>query len=232
MTQWAVTPAPQPSVTIEGEASRFPVRRIYCVGRNYADHAREMGGDPRADAPFFFQKPADALVESGVCIAFPMRTGAFHHEVELVAALGSGGRHLDAGTAAELVFGYAVGIDYTRRDLQSQAKTSGRPWDVAKGFDQSAGIGAIHRAGSVAVNDATRLWLEVNGVMRQSGRVGDLIWTVPEVLAELSTYFELAAGDLVYTGTPAGVGPLAIGDELVAGIDGLGTVTHRIGAAR
>ena len=232
MSQYAVSAPPQPSVAISGESLRFPVRRIYCVGRNYADHAREMGFDPRGEPPFFFTKPADAIVASGGEVPFPSRTGDFHHEVELVVALKAGGVRVTAARALDLVFGSAVGNDFTRRDLQAAARQSGRPWDIAKGFDHGAGIGPIHRVESVEHPERARLWLKVNGEPRQSGDIADLIWSVPEIIAELSTYFELMAGDLIYTGTPAGVGPLAVGDRVVAGIDGLGEIEHLIGAPR
>lgn len=232
MSQYAV-PAPlQTSVAIAADSLRFPVRRIYCVGRNYADHAREMGFDPRSEPPFFFAKPADAIIESGGEVPFPPRTQDFHHEVELVVALGAGGLRVPVERARDLVFGYAVGNDFTRRDQQAAARETGRPWDIAKGLDCGAGIGPIHRVAGIGHPRHATLWLAVNGERRQSGDIADLIWSVPEIIAELSTYFELSAGDLIYTGTPAGVGPLAVGDRVVAGIDGLGEIEHRIGAPR
>jgi fumarylpyruvate hydrolase len=232
MSQYAVPSPLQTSVAIAGDSLRFPVRRIYCVGRNYADHAREMGFDPRSEPPFFFAKPADAIVESGGEVPFPPRTEDFHHEVELVVALGAGGLRVPVERAQDLVFGYAVGNDFTRRDQQAAARESGRPWDIAKGLDCGAGIGPIHCVAGKGHPRRAALWLTVNGERRQSGDIADLIWSVPEIIAELSTYFELSAGDLIYTGTPAGVGPLAVGDRVVAGIEGLGEIEHRIGAPR
>jgi fumarylpyruvate hydrolase len=212
---------PRPTVAIAGSAARFPVHRIYCVGRNYAAHAREMGADPAREPPCFFTKPADAVVASGVPVRYPPRTTNLHHEVELVIAIGRGGKHIPAASALDHVFGYAVGNDLTRRDLQSQAKDAGLPWDVAKAFDHSAPIGSIRpvtNGGHVAQG---RIWLGVNGEVRQDARLEELIWSVPEIIAELSTLFELQSGDLIFTGTPAGVGALQRGDVILAGIDGL-----------
>lgn len=190
----------------------FPVRRIYCVGRNYADHAREMGADPTREAPFFFSKPRDALAAGGN-IPYPPATADLHYEVELVLALGSGGFNLTPDAAAACIWGTAVGIDLTRRDLQAQAKAKGRPWDTAKGFDASAPIGLIRPGPAPAKGTIT---LSVNGQIRQSGDVADMIWSSAEILSHLSALFDLAAGDLVFTGTPAGVGPVSIGDTLDA----------------
>lgn len=220
MTSYAFSPPEVPSVPIAGSAQRFPVHRIYCVGRNYAEHAREMGFDPQREPPFFFTKPADALVPSGAEVPYPPRTANFHHEIELVVALGRGGRDIPAEHALEHVFGYAVGNDFTRRDLQAAARQQGRPWDTAKAFDCSAAITAIRPASAGHVLRG-RIWLAVNGELRQQADVADMIWSVPEIIAELSTLFEMRAGDLIYTGTPAGVGPLARGERLRGGIDGL-----------
>ncbi|WBQ13882.1 fumarylacetoacetate hydrolase family protein [Hyphomonadaceae bacterium BL14] len=207
-----VIPAPAlVTAPVEGGGD-FPVRRIYCVGRNYADHAREMGADPTREAPFFFSKPRDALAAGGY-IPYPPATADLHYEVELVLALGSGGSNLTPDAAAACIWGAAVGIDFTRRDLQAQAKDKGRPWDTAKGFDASAPIGLI-RPGSAPGSGA--ITLSVNGQIRQSGDVADMIWSSAEILSHLSALFDLAAGDLVFTGTPAGVGPVSIGDTLDA----------------
>ncbi len=223
-----VIPAPaQPSVEVHGSAARFPVHRIYCVGRNYAAHAREMGNDDR-EPPFFFSKPADAVVANGSAVPYASRTSNFHHEVELVVALGAGGANITAHKANSMIFGYAVGIDLTRRDLQSDARDHGRPWDLSKGFDRSAPIGAIHPVKGTGVIESAGIWLKVNGKDRQNANVSEMTWKVPEIIAELSTLWELAAGDLIFTGTPAGVGALTPGDAIEAGIDGLGTLNVRI----
>ncbi len=216
-------PPASPAVAILGRTERFPVHRIYCVGRNYAAHAREMGKDPQREAPFFFSKPADAVVASGAQIPFPSRTSDLHHEIELVVAIGTGGANIGISQALSHVFGYAVGIDLTRRDLQAEAKDKGRPWDTAKGFDRSAPIGAITPASDVKLDDS-RIWLKVNDTLRQQGAIADMIWNVPEIIAELSTLFELAAGDLIFTGTPAGVAAIKPDDVLEGGVDGLATV--------
>jgi len=223
-----VIPAPPaPSVEVRGTRERFPVRRIFCVGRNYAAHAREMGNDDR-EPPFFFTKPADAIVPSGSSVPYALRTANFHHEAELVVALGSGGTNVPVAKANSLVYGYAVGIDLTRRDLQAEARDHGKPWDTSKGFDRSAPIGAIRPVSAGGLIDSARIWLSVNGKIRQDANVAEMTWKVPEIIAELSTLFELAAGDLIYSGTPAGVGPLVRGDSVEAGIEGLDPVTIRI----
>jgi fumarylpyruvate hydrolase len=219
---------PRPTVGIAGSVARFPVHRIYCVGRNYAAHAREMGSDPTREPPCFFTKPADAVVANGAAVRYPSRTSNLHHEVELVVAIGKGGRHVPVAEALEHVFGYAVGNDLTRRDLQSHAKDSGLPWDVAKGFDHSAPISAIRPVSDGGHLSSGRIWLEVNGQARQDANLTELIWSVPEIIAELSTLFELQPGDLIFTGTPAGVGAVERGDSIVAGIDGLDTLRTTI----
>jgi len=208
-------------VTVRGRAEQFAVHRIYCVGRNYAAHAREMGANPEREPPFFFAKPATALVPNHARVPYPPRTGNFHHEIELVVAIGKGGRDIPAAQALEHVYGYAVGNDLTRRDLQADAKEHGRPWDTSKGFDHSAVISAITPAQQSGHLRTGRIWLKVNGQVRQQADLSELIWSVPEVIAELSTLFELQPGDLIYTGTPAGVGALQRGDHLEGGIDGL-----------
>jgi fumarylpyruvate hydrolase len=220
--------AAAPSVEIAGTDERFPVHRIYCVGRNYADHVREMGSDPKRDPPIFFSKPADAVVGNGMAVPYPPRTSNLHHEIELVVAIGRGGSRIALDQAIDHVFGYAVGNDLTRRDLQAAAKNNGAPWDVAKGFDHSAPVTAISRAEDVGHLVAGAIWLEVNGESRQRADLAEMIWSVPEIVSELSTYFELQPGDLIFTGTPAGVGPVVRGDSLVGGIDGLDTLRTTI----
>lgn len=228
MTHFVFPPAPQVSVALAGEAARFPVRRIYCVGRNYAEHSREMGHNPEKEVPFFFSKPADALVESGATIPYPPETQNLHHEIELVVAIGVGGADIPADRALAHVFGYGVGIDLTRRDLQSVAKNAGRPWDLAKGFDLSAPIAALHRADNGASAQHGRIWLAVNGFEKQTGDLGDMIWPVADVIAFLSRSVTLQPGDLIMTGTPAGVGPLVPGDQVTGGIEGLGDISLTI----
>jgi fumarylpyruvate hydrolase len=216
------------TVEVSGCSERFPVHRIYCVGRNYAAHAREMGGNPEREPPFFFSKPADAVVANGVAVPYPPRTSNLHHEIELVAAIGRGGRAIQVDDALDHVYGYAIGNDLTRRDLQSAARESGKPWDVAKGFDGSAPISAIHPVSEVGHPRRGAIWLKVNGAERQRADLAEMIWNVPEIIAELSTYYALAPGDLIFTGTPAGVGALGRGDEIEGGIDGLGILRTRI----
>lgn len=226
---YAVPAAPRPTVAVEGRGPRFPVRRIFCVGRNYPEHSREMGFTDRAP-PFFFTKPADVVMPSGSAVPYPPRTLNLHHEVELVVALGRGGRDVLVGDALELVFGYAVGNDLTRRDVQAAAKEAGRPWDTAKGFDHAAPLSPIVPAMTCGHPSSGRIWLEVNGELRQQGDLADMIWSVPEVIAELSTWFELAPGDLIFTGTPAGVGPLVAGDRVQGGVEGVGILEHAVAA--
>jgi fumarylpyruvate hydrolase len=207
------------TIPIAQSTARFPVRRIFCVGQNYADHAREMGSDPNRQAPFFFTKPADAVVASGLHLPFPSRTVNLHHEVELVIALGKGGVDVKPEDAPSMIFGYAVGIDLTRRDMQAEAKKMGRPWDMSKGFDHSAPIGPITRGIPPA---SGAIILTVDGDVRQSGDIRDMIWNVFDIIAFLSTYVAAAAGDLIFTGTPAGVGPIRRGERVrgeIAGID-------------
>jgi fumarylpyruvate hydrolase len=220
-------PSATPSVAIEGTQDTFPVHRIYCVGRNYAAHAREMGKDPEREPPFFFTKPADAIVPNNATIPYPPRTNNLHHEIELVIAIGKGGRNIAIDKALDHVFGYAVGNDLTRRDLQFEARDKGRPWDTGKAFDRSAAIAAIRPASKGHVSRG-RIWLTVNGESRQIADIADLIWDVPEIIAELSTLFELQAGDLIYTGTPAGVNAVKPGDRMEGGVDGLQTLVTTI----
>jgi fumarylpyruvate hydrolase len=200
---------------------RFPVHRIYCVGRNYAAHAREMGKDPEREPPFFFLKPADAIVPGGGKTHYPPGTQNLHHEIELVVALGRGGRDIAVERALEHVFGYAVGLDMTRRDLQFAARDLGRPWDFGKAFDESAPITAIHPAAKRGHFSKGKITLEVNGALRQQGDIADLIWSVPETIAFLSQYYLLQPGDLIFTGTPAGVGAVVRGDRLKGSVEGL-----------
>ncbi|MDR2788256.1 MAG: fumarylacetoacetate hydrolase family protein [Candidatus Accumulibacter sp.] len=221
---FAVPPAPPVVLPVSGSDAVFPVRRVYCVGQNYASHVAEIGGDDRRP-PFFFSKPPDALVAGGGLIAYPPRTTNLQHEVELVVALKAGGADVPAQQALECVFGYAVGIDLTRRDLQAQAKESGRPWEMAKSFDQSGPIGALMPITRTAHPVRGRIWLKVNGAVKQDGDIGQMIWNVAEVIANLSTYVTLAAGDLIFTGTPAGVSTVTRGDSLECGIDGVGALS-------
>lgn len=222
-----VVPAPGLPTVPTATGGRFPVRRIHCVGRNYAAHAREMGHDPDREPPFFFGKPADAIVADGRDTGYPTLTEQLEYEVELVVALGAGGQDVPVADALDLVWGYAVGIDLTRRDLQAEAKRLGRPWDLAKGFDHSAPIGTVVPAGSV---DSTTggITLHVDGELRQSGDLADQIWSVAETIAALSRAVRLEAGDLLFTGTPDGVGPVSRGSVLRGTIDGVGTVETRI----
>lgn len=224
-----VVPAPEvPSIEVAGSRARFPVRRIFCIGRNYAAHAREMGKDPDREPPFFFTKPADAVVPNGAKVAYPPLTKNLHHEIELVVALGREGRNVDEDEALGLVYGYAVGIDLTRRDLQAEAKELGRPWDIGKAFDQSAPCSAVHPVAEVGHRDSGRIWLEVNGEPRQSGYLNELIWSVPELTSILSRYFKLMPGDLIFTGTPAGVGVLKRGDHVTGGVEGVDEIAIEI----
>ncbi|MDH4071766.1 MAG: fumarylacetoacetate hydrolase family protein [Gammaproteobacteria bacterium] len=218
----------QTTVPVAGTDRQFPVRRIYCVGRNYEKHVAEMGHDVKRSKPFYFAKPADAIVLSGGTVDYPPRTGDLHHEIELVVAIGKAGSNVPVEAALDHVFGYAVGIDLTRRDLQHAAKEKGQPWETAKGFDQSAPITAIHPAASIGHRSSGRIWLAVNGEIRQDADLGEQIWNVQESVAELSSLFELAPGDLLYTGTPAGVGPLEPGDEVTGGIAGIDEIRIRI----
>jgi fumarylpyruvate hydrolase len=225
------SPSPVVAVPVAGSDALFPVRRVYCVGRNYEAHAREMGADTR-DPPFFFCKPADAILVARpghtAEIAYPPATEDYQHEIELVVAIGKGGRNIDVARANEHVFGYAVGLDMTRRDLQSSMKKQGRPWEVGKAFDQSAPIAPLHPAAQIGHPKQGALWLQVDGVDKQRSDIELLIWSVPEVIANLSTLFELQPGDLIYTGTPEGVGPVARGQTMTGGIDGLGELRVKV----
>lgn len=222
-----VIPAPALPTVPTSTGGRFPVRRVFCVGRNYAAHAREMGHDPDREPPFFFTKPADAVVVDGADTPYPSVTERLEHEVELVVAIGTGGSDITVDDALAHVWGYAVGIDLTRRDLQAEAKRLGRPWDTAKGFDASAPIGVLVPAGDVDPT-AGAIVLRVNGELRQSGDLADQIWSVAETIAELARFVALEPGDLLMTGTPEGVGRLVRGDVLEGSIDGVGTLSTRI----
>jgi fumarylpyruvate hydrolase len=229
-----VFPAPAPvRVPVAGRDAAFPVRRIYCVGRNYAAHAREMGGDPDREPPFFFCKPADAIVVAlpgqTAQIAVPSMSANVHHEIELVVAIGTAGRDIAEADALAHVFGYAVGLDMTRRDLQGQMKDKGRPWEIGKAYDQSAPIGPLHAVADIGHVARGAIWVTVDGEPRQKSDIDQLIWNVPETIAHLSRYFELQPGDLIYTGTPEGVGRVAPGQTMVGGIDGLGEIRVRMG---
>lgn len=226
MTDFVFPPQAPASVAVAASAQRFPVHRIYCVGLNYADHIKETGADLKAP-PVFFMKPADAVVENGAAIAYPSATTNFHYEVELVVALASGGRDLRAQDALGHVFGYAAGNDLTRRDLQRAAKARGEPWDIAKGFDHSAPLGAIRPAAAGHVARG-RIWLKVNGEPRQDSDVSQLVLDVPHIIAALSKLYELKCGDLIFTGTPAGVGPLKAGDRIECGVEGLEVLRNQI----
>ena len=228
MSQFTFSPPPQASVAVAGEDARFPVRRIFCVGRNYAAHAREMGKDPDREPPFFFTKPADAVVDDGAAIPYPPETGNFHYEIELIVAIGKEGADVPVAEANGLIWGYGVGIDLTRRDLQLEARDKGRPWDWGKAFDRSAPIAPLHRASTVGHPTQGRIWLAVNGAVKQDADIADLIWDVPETIAILSRSMTLKPGDLIMTGTPAGVGAIVPGDRVTGGIDGLGDISITI----
>jgi fumarylpyruvate hydrolase len=210
-----------PALPVAGSAELFPVRRIFCVGRNYVEHQKEMGGDGR-EAPFFFTKSAHALVPGGGRVHYPPKTSNLHYETELVVAIGRGGRRIAAAQANAHVFGYAVGLDMTRRDLQQWGKDHGRPWDFGKDFDESAPCSALEPAARIGHPAKGAMWLRVNGKERQRADLADMIWSAPEQIAYLSEYYTLEAGDLIFSGTPAGVGPVQPGDELHAGIEGVG----------
>jgi fumarylpyruvate hydrolase len=218
---YVIDPPKLNSVAISGSEDRFPVRRVFCVGRNYAAHAREMGRDPDREPPFYFMKPSDALVDSGVNVPYPPQTNNLHYEAELVIAIGKKGININIKDALDYVYGYAVGNDLTRRDLQLDARDKGRPWDTGKGFDHSAPCAPIHPVKKVGHIENARIWLSVNGTVKQDSNVNKLIWSVPEVIVNLSTLYTLYPGDLIYTGTPEGVGPVVKGDKIVVGVDGL-----------
>ena len=216
---WAFSPQPGAALAIAGEATWFPVHRIYCVGQNYKAHAREMGDSGR-EPPFFFAKPADAVIQAD-SVPYPRQTSDLHHEVELVVALGRGGCNVASAEALSLIYGYAVGVDLTRRDLQAVAKKAGRPWTASKGFDHSAPISALQPVGRCGHPTSAGISLAVGGELRQQGNTSEMTWSVAEIIAELSRYFELVAGDLIFTGTPPGVGPLLPGDHVTCRVEGV-----------
>lgn len=224
-------PPPTSTLGIVGETRRFPVRRIFCVGRNFAEHAKEMGAEVERVRPFFFMKDASAVVESGATIPYPPETADFHHEVEFVVAIGAPARRVAPEAAAAAIYGYAVGLDMTRRDIQAAAKAKGHPWDFAKNFERSAILGEILPAAAFGAIAAQPIGLSVNGVARQAGRLDDLVWSVPELIAHLSRHYALAPGDLIFTGTPAGVGPVVAGDVIEGSVEGLPPVRLTIGPA-
>lgn len=225
---YVIPPAPQVSLPVEGSEARFPVRRIYCIGRNYAAHAVEMGHDPNAEPPFFFMKAPDTLVMDGGDFPYPVATSDVHHEIELVMALGKGGRDIPLDRAMDCVWGYGVGLDMTRRDLQGEAKKMGRPWEVGKNFDHAAPCSALVPADRVANPNKGAVTLHVNGTLRQEGDLDQLIWKLPEIIATLSRYFELHPGDLIMTGTPSGVAAVERGDLLEGRVEGVGALSVRV----
>ena len=219
----------RPSLAVEGTDARFPVGRIYCVGRNYADHAREMGHDPDREPPFFFMKAANSIVPSGATIGYPVGTKDVHHEIEMVVAIAKGGKNIPVEKALDHVFGYAVGLDMTRRDIQGEAKKMGRPWEMGKSFDESAPVSALVPAAKIGHPAKGAIWLKVNGQVKQQGDLAMQIWSVPEQINYLSNLITLQPGDLIFSGTPAGVGPIKAGDKLEGHVDGVGdlAVTYR-----
>ncbi|RYX94343.1 MAG: FAA hydrolase family protein [Comamonadaceae bacterium] len=225
---YVIDPPAVSSLPVAAQAARFPVNRIFCVGRNYADHAREMGHDPNREPPFFFMKPASTIVADGGDFPYPALSSDVHHEVELVVALKTGGSDIAAADALTHVYGYAVGLDMTRRDLQSESKKLGRPWDTGKAFDASAPCSALVPASRSGHPANGEIRLDINGETRQKGDLSELIWNVPDTIAYLSTLFELQPGDLIFTGTPAGVGPVKRGDQLRAVVEGIGELKLKV----
>ena len=225
MSNFAIPTWDTPSLPVAGTDAEFPVRRIYCVGRNYAAHAREMGHDPDREPPFFFAKPSDALVPNGGDVPYPVATKNLHPEIEMVVALKSGGKDIPVEKANDCIYGYGVGLDLTRRDMQGFAKDMGRPWDLSKGFDQSAPTTRLHPVSEVGLIESGTISLTVNGEMRQKGDLADMIWNVPETIAYLSSLIELKSGDLIFTGTPDGVAAIERGDVLIGHVDGLDDLT-------
>jgi len=228
-SRYIFAPHPLPALPVRGSDKVFPVHRIYCVGRNYAEHAIEMGHDPNREAPFFFQKNPDTLVLSGGTFPYPDASKDVHHELEMVVALKSGGKDIQQDKALSHVFGYAVGLDMTRRDLQGEAKKLGRPWEVGKAFESAAPCSEIVPASAIGHPSQGAVWLKINGETRQKGDLNQLIWRVPEMITYLSGLFELRAGDLIFSGTPAGVGPVKRGDVLHGGVDGVGELKVTVG---
>jgi fumarylpyruvate hydrolase len=227
-TNYVFAPPATVSVGVVGESARYPVRRIYCVGRNYAEHAREMGHDPDRELPFFFQKNPDNLVLNNQDFPYPTMTSNLHHEIELVVAMGQGGRDISAANALAHVYGYALGIDLTRRDLQNEAQKTGRPWEIGKAFEHSAPMTDITPAAKSGHLSKGAIWLKVNGEVRQQSDLTQLIWNIPEIIAHLSAIFELRAGDLIMTGTPAGVAAVKPGDVMEGYCEGVGTIITKV----
>jgi fumarylpyruvate hydrolase len=223
-------PPPTPSAAIEGSTQRFPIHRIYCVGRNYSEHVQEMGGDPTKSVPTFFTKPADAVVPTPATIAYPLATHDLNYEVELVVCIGKGGAMIPAELALDHIFGYAVGLDLTKRDLQTVAKAKGLPWDSSKAFDESAPLGAIVPAVGTAHEQMTKgvIQLSVNGIQKQRATLDQMVWSIPQIIHQLSNRFHLQPGDLIFTGTPSGIGTIVPGDEIVGSVDGLPSVEMKL----
>jgi fumarylpyruvate hydrolase len=227
--RYVFAPSPVPTLPIKGSDKLFPVHRIYCVGRNYAEHAIEMGHDPNREAPFFFQKNPDTLVMNDGVFPYPDASKDVHHELEMVVALKSGGKDIPVEAALGHVFGYAVGLDMTRRDLQGEAKKAGRPWEVGKAFEAAAPCSELVAASEIGHPAKGAVTLKVNGALKQQGDLNQMIWKVPEMIAYLSGLFELRAGDLIYSGTPAGVGPVNKGDKLLGAVEGVGELRITVG---
>ena len=227
MSKFVIETPPVVAIPVFGSDALFPVRRIYCIGRNYAAHSVEMGGDPNRETPFFFQKNPNNLDASGE-FPYPPHSTDVHHEIEMAVALKSGGANIPLGEALQHVYGYGVSLDMTRRDLQAQAKKLGRPWEISKAFERSAPIGLIHPASETGYLDSGRIELKVNGEVRQEGDLNQMIWKVPEMISYLSEYFELAAGDVILSGTPSGVGPVSVGDSMEASIEGLSSKVVKV----
>jgi fumarylpyruvate hydrolase len=226
--EFVVQPVPRTTLAVVGQNGRFPVAQIYCVGRNYADHAVEMGHDPSREAPFFFMKPSYSILQHEGVMTYPSLSQDVQHEVELVVALGAGGQDIDVAQAADCVYGYGVGIDMTRRDLQSQAKAQSRPWEAGKSFLHAAPCSALLPRGNASNIEVGSISLAVNGEPRQSGDLAQMIWKIPEIISRLSTLFVLQPGDLIFTGTPAGVGPVLPGDVMSARINGVGELSIQV----
>ena len=227
MTDFVIDTPPVVALEVAGTDAKFPVRRVYCIGRNYAAHAIEMGHDPDREAPFFFQKNPNNLDGSGE-FPYPPHTSDVHHEAELTVMLKSGGKNIPVESALDHVYGYALSLDMTRRDLQGEMKKAGRPWEIGKAFERSAPVGPIHTVEAIGNPDEGAITLKVNGELRQEGDLNQLIWKVPEMISYLSEYFELAAGDVIMSGTPSGVGPVVKGDEMEIAVEGLGSMTVKV----
>ncbi len=225
---YIIDPPVRASLAVKDSSERFALRRVFCVGRNYGAHAREMGHDPDREPPFFFCKPADAMFDVGEELPYPPLTKNLHHEVELVVFIGEGGENISVDDANACIFGYGIGLDMTRRDLQSEAKKLGRPWDWGKAFDLSAPCGPVHLVAKSGLIEKGNIWLDVNGERRQAGNIADLIWSIREVISIISQSMALKPGDAIMTGTPAGVGPVSRGDEITAGLEGLGTINTTV----